>query len=255
MTTEPDMPESNPLGGHPAHARGDPQDTRLVSTDRVLIVAPHPDDEVLAAGGLLQHAVDRRAPVRIRYVTRGENNPWAQRAHEGRWRITAADRERWACLRQREALASLTHLGLQPDCTHSLAFSDQGLTDLVMSGNRAFVELLADEIAFWKPTLLLVPATFDAHPDHSALGVLAQFALARAAISHQRPKTLAYLIHRARGPKPPGTKRFALTPVQILQKRLAILCHRSQLRLRRRFLLEFAGATEEFHEIAGGRDT
>src|SRR5262245_54609313 len=124
--------------------RDNAQQIRLVPTDRVLVVAPHPDDEILAAGCLLQHAADLEAAVRILYVTRGENNPWAQRVHERRWRITPTDRERWALLRQREAIASLNSLDLPAECTRSLAFPDQGLTDFMMSGGRALIDLLSD---------------------------------------------------------------------------------------------------------------
>src|SRR5207249_248864 len=62
--------------------------------DRVLLIAPHPDDETLAAGGLLQRVLAAGARLRVLFVTDGENNPWAQRATERRWRIGARDRER-----------------------------------------------------------------------------------------------------------------------------------------------------------------
>jgi LmbE family N-acetylglucosaminyl deacetylase len=54
----------------------------LSPTDRLLVVAPHPDDETLGAGGLLQRAAARGAAVRLCYATSGENNPWAQAAFE-----------------------------------------------------------------------------------------------------------------------------------------------------------------------------
>lgn len=246
------MPDATRTGPPRARAH-DTHEIRLTSTDRILVVAPHPDDDILAAGGLLQHATDRGASVRILYVTRGENNPWAQRAHERRWRIGPTDRERWGNLRQREALESLACLGLSADCARSLTFPDQGLTDFVMSGGRGFVELLADEIAFWKPTLVLVPATFDAHPDHSSLATLAEFALARVPSVHLRPQTLGFVIHFPKHPVPPAIERFKLTPAQIGRKRLAILHHRSQLHLRRRFLLGFCGESEPFHAVSSDR--
>ncbi|HXV18872.1 MAG TPA: PIG-L family deacetylase, partial [Candidatus Omnitrophota bacterium] len=42
--------------------------------ERYLILAPHPDDETLAAGGLIQGAVRSAAHVKIIYLTSGENN-------------------------------------------------------------------------------------------------------------------------------------------------------------------------------------
>ena len=55
--------------------------------DRLLVLAPHPDDESLAIGGLLRLARAVGASVRVIYLTSGENNPWAQRACERRWRV------------------------------------------------------------------------------------------------------------------------------------------------------------------------
>src|SRR5690242_7448135 len=40
--------------------------------DRLLIIAPHPDDEALAAGGVIQRAIARGARVRIVVLTDGD---------------------------------------------------------------------------------------------------------------------------------------------------------------------------------------
>jgi LmbE family N-acetylglucosaminyl deacetylase len=54
---------------------------------RVMVLAPHPDDETLATTGLLQQAVSAGAAVRVLFVTDGDNNLWPQRAVERRWQI------------------------------------------------------------------------------------------------------------------------------------------------------------------------
>jgi LmbE family N-acetylglucosaminyl deacetylase len=54
----------------------------LTFRSRLLIFAPHPDDESLACGILLQHAVNAEAAVLVIYLTDGENNPWPQRQTE-----------------------------------------------------------------------------------------------------------------------------------------------------------------------------
>src|SRR5881394_2834283 len=77
---------------------------RVAPTDRLMVIAPHPDDEVLATGGLLQYAHAIGAMVRVIYLTDGESNPWAQLAMEGRWPLTALDRARWGARRREEAL-------------------------------------------------------------------------------------------------------------------------------------------------------
>ncbi|MDN5925258.1 MAG: PIG-L family deacetylase, partial [Xanthomonadales bacterium] len=40
-----------------------------------MVIAPHPDDESLATGGLLQQALAGTAAVKVVLVTDGDNNP------------------------------------------------------------------------------------------------------------------------------------------------------------------------------------
>src|SRR5229473_1437708 len=95
---------------------------------RVMVLAPHPDDETLVTGGLLQQAVAAGAAVRVIFATDGDNNPWPQRVIERRWRITPADRARWGTRRRGEALAALTCLGVPTESAVFLGYPDQGLT-------------------------------------------------------------------------------------------------------------------------------
>src|SRR6185369_1868960 len=76
------------------------------SSSRLLVFAPHPDDESLGTGILLQQAVAAGAAICVVYLSDGENNPWPQRALSRRWRLNATDRQRWAKLRRREAIAA-----------------------------------------------------------------------------------------------------------------------------------------------------
>jgi len=48
-----------------------------------MVVAPHPDDEVLGAGGLIQQAVAAGAEVRIVYLTNGDHNQIAFKLYNG----------------------------------------------------------------------------------------------------------------------------------------------------------------------------
>src|SRR5882672_4780790 len=79
---------------------------------RLMLLAPHPDDETIAAGGVLQQVIAAGGSVRIIYFTDGDDNPWAQRAVERRWRIGPDDRKRWGKRRRAEALAALVALGV-----------------------------------------------------------------------------------------------------------------------------------------------
>src|SRR3954471_2440470 len=80
--------------------------------DRVLVIAPHPDDESIGAGGLLQVARAAGAALRVIVLTDGDNNPWPQRWSEKRWHIGNAERARWGARRREEARAALRILGV-----------------------------------------------------------------------------------------------------------------------------------------------
>src|SRR3984893_3165663 len=61
----------------------------FVSASRLMLVAPHPDDEALACSIILQRAVRAGAAVRVIYATDGDDNPWPQRVLERKWRLNA----------------------------------------------------------------------------------------------------------------------------------------------------------------------
>ncbi len=218
---------------------------------RVLILASHPDDETLAAGGLIQQATTAGAEVQVIFATDGDNNPWPQRVIERRWRIGAGDRARWGARRRREAISALARLGVPADRAVFLHYPDQGLTALLLSGDEKPVTALAREIGAWRPTLLVMPSEFDLHPDHSALALMARFALARLNSDQRRFTTIQYLIH---SPHPPPANRdwriLPLSPSEQRRKRAAIIRYASQLVLSRRRFLAFAGDCERFMAAA-----
>ena len=82
----------------------------IATTDRILVIAPHPDDESIGAGGLLLRAKQAGAQVRVIFCTSGDNNPWPQRAIEKCVFISASARLRWAARRRDEARAALRFL-------------------------------------------------------------------------------------------------------------------------------------------------
>ena len=90
------------------------------SIERTMIIAPHPDDDVIAAGGLLQRVVAAGGDVSVVFVTDGENNPWPQRYMQRRWFLGSEDRAAWGAMRRREALCSLARLGV-PKAIHAIS--------------------------------------------------------------------------------------------------------------------------------------
>jgi len=207
--------------------------------DRLLVLAPHPDDETLAAGELIQCAAAAGAALRVVFATDGDNNPWPQRWLERRWRIGAAERARWGRRRRSEANAALAVLGAGEGDARFLGWPDQGLTDGLMDGDAA-VAALAAEIAAFAPSHVVAPALGDRHPDHSALRVMADAALLRAGSASLR---LGYVVHgdeapAAAGPAPDAARRR--------RKLEAMRAHASQIALSGRRLLDLAGRPERF---------
>jgi LmbE family N-acetylglucosaminyl deacetylase len=213
--------------------------------DRVLVAAPHPDDESLATAGVLQAAAAAGAALRVLVMTDGDNNPWPQRWIEKRWHIGPAERARWGARRRAEAQAALGVLGIGASDTRFFGLPDLGLTDVLMRGNPDLVTDLTDELARFRPTRLFLPAVADRHPDHSALHVLLRLALARA--GGAMPRLHAFGVHKAADGG--HSEALALSTAQRERKREAILQHATQMRLSGRRFLAYAREQEIFSGV------
>ena len=202
--------------------------------ERVLVIAPHPDDDVIACGALLQRAQN----ARILFVTDGERNPWPQRFKFRKLFINANDRARWGAMRRAEALNSITRLGISADSAHFLGIPDQQLMSRARRGDRELIDAIEREIRDFDPTLVVSPSSFDAHYDHRAI----------AWYVHQvANNVITYVIH---GDGPPSRIAFTLdlTSGEQARKRDAIRCHESQLLLSRERFLSYATSSEQFYK-------
>lgn len=215
-----------------------------------MLIAPHPDDEALACGIILQRAVRARAAIRVLYATDGENNPWPQRALERKWRLGGRDRERWGRLRRMEARAALRVLGIDRGHAKFFGLPDQGLTALLMRGCERTIESMQDAIAAWQPTLLLVPSVSDTHADHNALGVMLRLMHEELGAAMPRLSVWSYNVHG----RSSAFSRHAVTldqsRVETATKSAAIGCHKTQMALSRRRFLAYATRREKFRKLA-----
>ena len=215
-----------------------------------MVVAPHPDDESLATGALLQMAAVAGAGVRVLFITDGDNNPWPQRVIERKVRISAQDRVRWGMRRRKEALAALQQLGLKQVCAAFLAFPDQGMSRILMGGEDDLTSRLTDEIRNFQPTILAIPSPYDLHPDHNALFVLLQLARMRAGLQPGTCTELRFLVHTRGRHGELNRIRLNLGPVDKTIKREAILRHTSQMKLSRKRFLAYVKESEIFYRAA-----
>ncbi len=224
----------------------------LNSRSRVMLFAPHPDDESLATGVYLQRALAAGAAVRVVYATDGERNCWPQRLLERKVRIGELDRRRWGARRRAEALAALHTLGVGPANVNFLSLPDQGVTDLLLEGCSATLQRLAITIGAWQPTHLLMPSAADTHPDHSGLAVLLGVVLDDYLPAQQKMTRLHYLVHGASESFAREAHDLSSSPIERKVKRRAIVCHVTQVALSRRRFLAYSKRPERF-VVGGGK--
>ena len=151
----------------------------LLRGERLLVLAPHPDDEVIGCGGLIALHLREGRQVRIVVATDG--------AAQG------GD----VALREKESALGVARLG--PAQLEFLRFPDRELGD-------AAADPIRRQLLDFRPDLILVPGPVEIHPDHLALSrvfcelvqkdetLFADLAVARVAfyeVSHPlRPTTL-----------------------------------------------------------------
>lgn len=174
-----------------------------------LVVAPHPDDESLAAGGLIATLRAHEIPVTVVAVTDGEAcYPGVPGLPE---------------TRRLEQEAALTLLGVSPPHIHRLHLPDSA----VATREDELAEQLGDLVA---PGMHLVaPWARDVHPDHEACGRAAMTVAARYGVP--RSSWFFWTWHHSPAEVLDGLPlvRLPLSPQALAQKQSAIREHASQL--------------------------
>lgn len=138
----------------------------------VVVVSPHPDDEVLAIGGALASLRRRGVAVTMVAVTDGEA------AHPG---ASRADRHHLAQVRAGERRSAARWVGLDSVPVHRLKVPDGGVDEVEDELGDRLTELLGRiTSAGSRRPLCLAPWRFDGHPDHEASGRAAAAACRRS---------------------------------------------------------------------------
>ncbi len=192
----------------------------LSGCERVVLLAPHPDDEILGVGGLLRQLAHRGATVEVVAVTDGEASHPASRS------ITPGT---LAARRRLESDAALKTLGLETVRVHRLGLPDGGLVALE-AALAAAVDDVFKEAA--PGTWCLSTWDSDGHPDHEAVGRAAQGVCQRYGV-----RLLMYPIwtwHWARpdDPRVPWSRARSITLDEATHaaKLAAIDCFTTQIR-------------------------
>jgi len=139
-----------------------------ISASSLLIIAPHPDDEVLACGGLIALKNTKNARVSVVFLTEGEAS------HKG---CCNASSDKVAFARRQLAVESGKILGLKTEDMFWLGLPDGNIPDRKEVGFKQTLKRLAKLIDEVKPCEIYVPHYHDCWPDHEAASTVARFAL------------------------------------------------------------------------------
>jgi LmbE family N-acetylglucosaminyl deacetylase len=199
--------------------------------DRVLILAPHPDDEVLALGGIIQQALKNGAKVKIIYLTNGDYNELSYLFYKKGPALTKGGFINIGKTRQAEAYAATSYLGLSKNDLIFLGYPDR-FTEAILTSfwdkKYPAVSLLThiNEVPYenslsfkapyignsiltdikqvlknFKPTIIFVSSPQDTNPDHRSLYVFLNVALLDLADNFKAAAVYPYLVHRPGWPK------------------------------------------------------
>jgi LmbE family N-acetylglucosaminyl deacetylase len=174
-----------------------------------LVIAPHPDDETLGAGGLIAALRQRGVAVNVVAVTDGES-AYGNDASLG-------------LLRREEQENALQLLGVERKAISRFCLPDSNVSEY----EEALIELITPLAS--KNRHVLAPWVGDFHPDHEACGRAAR------RVTNQTGAKLTYYLfwtwHRGtpRLLDDVNLVRFPLDEKTRITKAAALQCHRSQL--------------------------
>lgn len=202
---------------HPGWDTGEPVD--LEGVDHVVVVAAHPDDESLGAGGLVATARAAGRCVQLVCATDGEGS------HPD---SPTTSRDELAAVRAHEARAAALELGVPEQRLLRLRLPDGDLAAHQEELTRRLVEQVVAGGA-GERTVIVAPWREDGHPDHEAAGRAAAAAARRT--DAQLWEYPVWFWHHAEPADAPWDR---LRPLRLsgpaAQAKLrAVACHRSQV--------------------------
>lgn len=200
--------------------------------DRVLIMAPHPDDEAIGCAGIIQQALSSGAQVKIAYLTNGEHNQLAFIVFEKRIVFRKGGFVYMGEVRRNEAIAAMKLLGLDPSNLIFLGYPDFGTFNIFSrywQSKKPFKDIMTrissvpykENLSFgapyvpenilsdvkkvlldYKPTKIFISHPADVNGDHKAFYLFLEIALRDLRGQIPRPQVYPYLIHRVGWPLP-----------------------------------------------------
>ena len=175
-----------------------------------LIIAPHPDDETLGAGGLIAALRDGGIEIIVVAVTDGEH--------------AYGETPGMAALREEEQTLALSQLGVDFQHIHRLRLPDRSVAAHEEALVGALLQLVCSDVH------IVAPWPGDFHPDHEACGRAAEIVARRKHL--QLTWYMFWAWHRGTLQLLDGLAltSFPLSKTELETKCRALRCHQSQLR-------------------------
>ncbi len=177
-----------------------------VIAGHVLVLSPHPDDDIFACGGLLAHLAGGGAKIKTIYFFDGASGNKEGKRDESLIEI-----------REKEAIGAVREIGHSE--VNFLRLKDDG-----GENDETWLRIL-EEITTRPVDLVLVPNIDDWHPDH--VRVYEYFAKALAKVK-EKPEVWYYGVWGLDRPN-------IIFPIDryLSTKKTAAKCHKSQLRVKK----------------------
>ncbi|MCL5409160.1 MAG: PIG-L family deacetylase [Candidatus Omnitrophica bacterium] len=203
--------------------------------DRVIIFAPHPDDEILGCAGIIQECLDKKGRVYIVFFTNGDRNEIAFKLFKKKLILHPEDYVKLGELRSQESLKANKVLNIPSENLIFLGYPDYGTLNIWtkywntdkpfrssrtkttyvpyprnLSYSKPYIgeSIIPDFVKIMKkikPTKVFLTSPWDNNCDHKAM-----FNFCTAAFLETKeeflPEIYLYLIHYKKWPEP---KKFA----------------------------------------------
>lgn len=200
--------------------------------ERILVLAPHPDDEAIGCAGIIQQALKTGAQVKVLYLTNGDHNQIAFVIYEKRVTIRKGEFIHMGEVRRKEAIEAMRLLGLGERELIFLGYPDNGtltifseywkkkrpykslltrISSVPYKSNFSYgapylaESILADlkkVLLDYRPDKIFVSHPADTNVDHKAFYLFLQVALWDLNKEIPSPKVYPYLIHCVGWPLP-----------------------------------------------------
>jgi LmbE family N-acetylglucosaminyl deacetylase len=200
--------------------------------ERVLILAPHPDDETIACAGVIQQALGAGAKVRVVYLTNGDHNELAFIVYEKRLTVRSNEFVHMGNVRRQEAIKAMQFLGLSEGDLVFLGYPDFGTFNIfsqywqvkkpfrdrltrissvpykdspsygAVYCGESILKDLKEQILDYRPDKIFVSHPADVNVDHKSLYLFLQVALSDLDGRIAAPRVYPYLVHCVGWPKP-----------------------------------------------------